>query len=793
MSSSLFRAYGELCASYPWEVIFATVTMTSCLFTIEGQQRDLDSPKRAFLFKNCRECHNAEYNAANVIIMTIVRCVAILYSYYQLRNLKKLECKYILIISGLFTVFSSFIFSSVAINFMEIEITDLKDAIFFFLLLIDLSKTSILAQFALSSTNQADIKNNIAKGMSILGPNITLDTVVETLLLSVGTLSGVYSLEMLSYFACLSVLVNYVVFMTFYPACLYLILELSNFCQKERIQFSDIIKEEKINPVVQRVKIIMSIGLAVVHLHIRWTSVDLEVKNETQNYSNHTDVVFSDYLLKWLTISCDHIVILILVIALTVKFIFFEDSSEIQRLQFSEEYPVMDNLEKEIIDYLDKEVQTGTEIENESIRDLDTLKNILKETNSLENLSNKEILILLKQKLVASHQLETLVKDPIRGVGIRRKLNQEIVPSISDIPFENYDYTKVVGTCCENVIGYVPLPVGIVGPILIDGTNYHVPMATTEGCLVASTNRGCRAVSKNGITSRIVSDGMTRGPVVRFPSLDRASNALRWIENCENYIDIKTEFDSTSRFARLTKIQVKIAGRYLFIRFVATTGDAMGMNMLSKATEYALKHIQKQFNDMEILSLSGNFCADKKPAAINWIEGRGKGVVCEAIIPSEIIRLTLKTSVQNLIDVNISKNLVGSAVSGSIGGFNAHASNIVTSIFIATGQDPAQNVTSSNCLTLMEPYGEDGEDLLISCTMPSLEVGTVGGGTILPGQAACLDMLGVRGSHNESPGANANKLARIVCGTVLAGELSLMAALSAGELVKSHLKYNRTK
>lgn len=131
-------------------------------------------------------------------------------------------------------------------------------------------------------------------------------------------------------------------------------------------------------------------------------------------------------------------------------------------------------------------------------------------------------------------------------------------------------------------------------------------------------------------------------------------------------------------------------------------------------------------------------------------------------------------------------------MSGSIGGFNAHAANIVTAIFIATGQDPAQNVGSSNCITLMEPWGDNGDDLYITCTMPSVEIGTVGGGTVLPPQGSCLEMLGVKGANIEKPGENANQLARIVCGTVLAGELSLMSALAAGHLVKSHLRHNRS-
>jgi hydroxymethylglutaryl-CoA reductase (NADPH) len=285
---------------------------------------------------------------------------------------------------------------------------------------------------------------------------------------------------------------------------------------------------------------------------------------------------------------------------------------------------------------------------------------------------------------------------------------------------------------------------------------------------------------------------MTRGPVVKFISVKRASEAMAWLQQNENFENIKDSFNSTSRFAKLIKIQVRIAGRHLFIRFVATTGDAMGMNMTSKGAEMALKYIQSQIPDMEILSLSGNFCSDKKPAAVNWIEGRGKSVVCDAIISGDIVESVLKTTVHTLVDVNISKNLIGSAIAGSIGGFNAHAANIVTAIYIATGQDPAQNVSSSNCMTLMEPWGEDGNDLYVSCTMPSIEIGTIGGGTQLRAQGACLDMLGVKGAHQSQPGENASTLARIVCASVLAGELSLMAALVSGDLVKSHLRHNRS-
>ena len=197
-----------------------------------------------------------------------------------------------------------------------------------------------------------------------------------------------------------------------------------------------------------------------------------------------------------------------------------------------------------------------------------------------------------------------------------------------------------------------------------------------------------------------------------------------------------------------------------------------------------------------VRALSGNFCTDKKPSAVNWIEGRGKSVAAEAVIPAAVVRSVLKSDARTMADLNVHKNLVGSALAGSIGGQNAHASNLVTALFLACGQDPAQNVESSNCLTAMEAEpaasGADGEyDLRISCTMPAIEVGTVGGGTALQSQAACLNLLGVRGTAADSPGAHAQQLARVVCATVLCGELSLMAALSSNHLISAHLALNR--
>ena len=202
--------------------------------------------------------------------------------------------------------------------------------------------------------------------------------------------------------------------------------------------------------------------------------------------------------------------------------------------------------------------------------------------------------------------------------------------------------------------------------------------------------------------------------------------------------------------------------------------------------------LECEFPDLVLVAISGNMCTDKKPSAINWILGRGKSIVVEAIIPEKIVKSVLKTNVKEMIESNKQKNHIGSAMAGSIGGFNAHAANIVTAVFLATGQDPAQNVESSNCLTIME-LAEDGQSLHVSVTMPSIEVGTVGGGTHLPAQSGCLEICGVRGASKPplSPGDNARQLAQIVGAAVLAGEISLMAALSANHLVRSHMQHNR--
>ncbi|KAL2487713.1 hydroxy methylglutaryl CoA reductase 1 [Forsythia ovata] len=443
---------------------------------------------------------------------------------------------------------------------------------------------------------------------------------------------------------------------------------------------------------------------------------------------------------------------------------------------------------------------------------------------------------------IPSYALETKLADTLRAASIRREaLQRTTAKSLAGLPLEGFDYDAILGQCCEMPVGYVQIPVGIAGPLLLDGSEYSVPMATTEGCLVASTNRGCKAIyASGGANSVLLRDGMTRAPVVRFGTAKRAAELKFFLEDPINFDTLELVFNSSSRFARLQNIKCAVAGKNLFTRFSCSTGDAMGMNMVSKGVQNVLDFLHDKFPDMEVIgisgnnhsvsfisisahffpqfvfcsfsililnlvhlelaliissfafgNISGNYCSDKKPAAVNWIEGRGKSVVCEAIIKEEVVKKVLKTDVSSLVELNMLKNLTGSAMAGALGGFNAHASNIVSAIFLATGQDPAQNIESSHCITMMEAVN-CGRDLHISVTMPSIEVGTVGGGTQLASQSACLNLLGVKGANKEDPGSNSKLLATIVAGAVLAGELSLMSALAAGQLVKSHMKYNRS-
>jgi len=418
--------------------------------------------------------------------------------------------------------------------------------------------------------------------------------------------------------------------------------------------------------------------------------------------------------------------------------------------------------------------------------------------DDIKAMDNDAIAQLVLTGQMKDHELEKVL-DAFRAVDVRRIIMQDRLSSLlgkdthclKNLPVgPSLDYAQVHGANCEIVVGYVPLPVGMVGPLTLNDESVYIPMATTEGCLVASTQRGAKAISqgKLGAVATIVRDGITRAPCLRMNSAKEAALLKLWCETPIHFASMKAAFESTTSFGKLKGCNPTIAGRNIYLRLICFSGDAMGMNMVSKGSLAVIDLLRLQFPSLQLVALSGNMCTDKKAAATNWLEGRGKSVVVEAIIPQKVVRATLKTTVAKMVHTNLHKNLIGSAMAGTIGGFNAHASNIVTAVFLATGQDPAQNVESSNCITLLEET-EDG-DLWISCTMPSLEVGTVGGGTSLPAQAACLKAIGVQGG-GVVPGANARKLATVVAAATMAGELSLLAALAANTLVQAHMKHNR--
>ena len=395
---------------------------------------------------------------------------------------------------------------------------------------------------------------------------------------------------------------------------------------------------------------------------------------------------------------------------------------------------------------------------------------------------------------VQLHELDKLLGDSNRATLLRRGfLERRLGIDLSPLGDEVIDYNEVVGSNCENTIGSVKVPVGVAGPLKVDGEyasgEYYIPLATTEGALVASVNRGCSSItSSGGAKVRVLDDKITRAPVFKAPTILKAVEFVNWVR--DNFNEIKQVFESTTRYGRLRDIKPFIVGRTVFLRFEASSGDAMGMNMIVKAVDEVVKHIQDRIDWVEMVSISGNLCTDKKPAAINWILGRGKTVSAEAVVSREVVRSKLKTEPEKIEEVCLRKLYLGGARAGALGGYNAHTSNIIAAIFLATGQDLGQVIESSFSLTYCETL-ENG-DLYISTTLPSLEIGTTGGGTMLPTQRKSLEIIGVAGS-GDPPGTNALKFAEIIAATVLAGELSLLAALAAHHLTQAHMRLGRRK
>jgi len=411
--------------------------------------------------------------------------------------------------------------------------------------------------------------------------------------------------------------------------------------------------------------------------------------------------------------------------------------------------------------------------------------------NHDKGLSKEEIIQQVVKGEMKLHTIDQLV-DARGAVDIRR----EALGRITDTELDNVgrfsiDETEAAKRNIENMIGAIQIPLGIAGPVTINGEyacgNYYLPLATTEGALVASTNRGCSVISSCGGTNvRIFNDGMTRAPVFTVKDVVRAREFVDWVNDPGNFEAMKAKASGTTRFGELLDVMPFVAGNNVYLRFRFDTKDAMGMNMATIASEAICDFITGQL-DVELVSLSGNVCTDKKPSAINNILGRGKTVVADVVIPGNVVRQKLKTEPGSMAMVNYRKNLLGSARAGSTG-FNAHVANIVAAIYLACGQDAAHVVEASSAITSMELTDEG--DLYCSVTLPAIQVGTVGGGTGIATQRECLDMLGVAGA-GDPPGTNAKRLAEIIGAAALAGEISLIGAQAAGHLARAHKQMGR--
>lgn len=369
----------------------------------------------------------------------------------------------------------------------------------------------------------------------------------------------------------------------------------------------------------------------------------------------------------------------------------------------------------------------------------------------------------------------------------RAFMEDETSAPLENIGTYRFDPAEVEGNV-ERFFGVAQIPMGLAGPLLVDGEfaqgHFFVPLATTEGTLVASYNRGMKVLAHSGGARVTISvDQMQRAPVFVFADAREARDFSHWID--ANIPNIANAAEATTRVGRLLGIETVLAGKFAYLRFNFSTGDAAGQNMVSRATEAACEWIRVQCTEhrIERYYLASNIATDKKASTVNTLHTRGKRVTAEVVVPREVLRKFTRASPEQIV-LNNRVGDLGTMMAGSMSN-GCHTANGITALFIATGQDVANVVESASSVNYAE-VTPDG-DLYVAVTIPSLIVATHGGGTGLPTQNECLRMLGCtdRGS--------VKKFAEIVAATVLAGEISLAAAVSAGEWVSSHEQYGRNR
>lgn len=336
------------------------------------------------------------------------------------------------------------------------------------------------------------------------------------------------------------------------------------------------------------------------------------------------------------------------------------------------------------------------------------------------------------------------------------------------------------------------IPMRLIGPVKIIGPEVNaeicVPLATFETPLWPSTHRGAKVCFQaGGIKAVIVDERMTRSLLLEANTVIEANEAI--INIMQHKEAMQSIIAETSRYARLLDIHHQVVGNLIYLRFEFNTADAAGHNMSTLAADRLLEWILHRFKQLKYVSISGNYCADKKASAVNGILGRGKYVVAEVTISDELCQRLLKTTPEKIVQLNIKKNLLGNILAGSIRSANAHFANMLLGFYLATGQDAANIIEGSQGFVYAEVRGQD---LYFTVTLPNVIVGTIGSGKTFDFVRENLRLLGCL--EEREAGQNGRRLAIIAAATVLCGELSLLAAqTNPGELMKSHVKLERKK
>ncbi|MCE3295780.1 MAG: 3-hydroxy-3-methylglutaryl-CoA reductase [Crocinitomicaceae bacterium] len=423
--------------------------------------------------------------------------------------------------------------------------------------------------------------------------------------------------------------------------------------------------------------------------------------------------------------------------------------------------------------------------------------NLEKTTNAFERINKAQSISSIAEKIKLKKDIEITGKSRLKvdlevnaeGIASRLDFLQEetgIAPDFLSGKKLLNDFSVMEGNI-ENYIGMSQVPTGIMGPVKVLGTHaegdFYVPLATSEGALVASYHRGAKACYlAGGATSVCLVEGVQRSPLFKFEHIGELGLFLAWVlNNIDEYKRITSE---SSRFAQLLDIRSNIEGNHLILTFEFHTGDASGQNMVTICTDAICQYIIKNVPvKPKMWFIEGNYSGDKKATALSFTTVRGKKVTTEVKLSEKIVNEVLKTTPKAMHEYWRSST-IGVIQSGAVGA-QGHYANGLTALFIATGQDAACVAEAATGITRME-LCDDGS-LYAAVTLPNLIVGTVGGGTSLPTQRECLELMGCYGA------GKARKFAEICGAVVLAGELSIAAALSAGHFASAHQNLGRKK